>query len=247
MFKPTGEYPQHLPDPRRALLQRKGRLQQIMRQRNLHYEPYASAKTLAKVISYADKGLLDYNKYDKETLRQFLRQRRLPYQTFAGVIAHRNTLCKADASRTFTRFLELPAEIRSEIYEYAMMDPWDAPRWCSRNLEPSLAAVSRKTRQEALPIFYRTTTFRIARGAWWLGRDRSVISLMHRFEFQLEACKMEMVLRVGTGFTLHMTEADDSGVRTKAAFAARLRDLCDRVGIGNLSHADLSWLAATTA
>ena len=79
------------------------------------------------------------------------------------------------APRTRTHITKLPAELRLQIYEYALAREEDHPFACSGNptgdfrsdyssiIRPSpmppLLRVNRQIRAEALPVFYSQTTF----------------------------------------------------------------------------------------
>jgi len=64
--------------------------------------------------------------------------------------------------------LELPAELRDAIYEFALtsskatvtfrLDPWQRDTY-SQALQPPLTRVSRQLRQETLPVYYGSNTF----------------------------------------------------------------------------------------
>lgn len=69
----------------------------------------------------------------------------------------------SDSKPTFSRFLDLPPEIRERIYELRYLDDirlLDIPSYnISEIKEPSLTRVSKLVRKEALPIFYSTYCF----------------------------------------------------------------------------------------
>jgi hypothetical protein len=71
-------------------------------------------------------------------------------------------LLEADEDRTFTRFSELPPEIRLMVYEHYMCElgnDHDGRRMLSSPSHPPLARLNRTLRQEVLPLFYETFMF----------------------------------------------------------------------------------------
>lgn len=64
-----------------------------------------------------------------------------------------DTVRKADKNPKFSRFLDLPAELRNEIYKLAIadLDPKRLPR--VRPASPKICRVSKQIRSESLPLF----------------------------------------------------------------------------------------------
>lgn len=68
-----------------------------------------------------------------------------------------------------TELLDLPAELRNNIWEYALSDPepirltWSMVSGLSRVKQPALTAVSRQVRTESLAIFYHSNVFQAIR------------------------------------------------------------------------------------
>ena len=61
---------------------------------------------------------------------------------------------------TFPRFLELPAELRNNIYEHAVAD--HKTQALTRPQQPAICRASRQLRHESLGLFYFTQTFVIS-------------------------------------------------------------------------------------
>lgn len=67
-------------------------------------------------------------------------------------------LDERDDTRTFTKFLDLPAELRNCIYEFYMVD---FPSTLRLPTTPPLARTNRKIREDVLPLFYSSHEFEI--------------------------------------------------------------------------------------
>jgi hypothetical protein len=67
-----------------------------------------------------------------------------------------HTLRKADENPSFSRFSDLPPELRNEIYKYAIADlsPKREPRM--RPASPEICRVNKQTRRESLPLFFNS-------------------------------------------------------------------------------------------
>lgn len=107
-----------------------------------------------------ERGLLDYGNCSVNELKDFILSRRIklpfgkfPRATFTYVLE------KADEERTFNRFLELPRELRDNIYgKY-----FDAlPVLPLKRHQPPLTLVSSLIRKESLPLYYSNCTFTFA-------------------------------------------------------------------------------------
>lgn len=68
-----------------------------------------------------------------------------------------DTLRKADENPEFSRFSDLPAELRNDIYKLAIADlnPEGLP--LVRPASPNICRVSKQTRSESLPLFLHST------------------------------------------------------------------------------------------
>ncbi|KAK3649143.1 hypothetical protein LTR56_006982 [Elasticomyces elasticus] len=93
---------------------------------------------------------------------------------------HQHTLELYKMSEAFSRFLDLPAELRVRIYEFALVDTIFVGETfvnsaTERSRYPSLLATSKQFNNEATPHFYKCSTFRVSfsRGRFegrWLRR-----------------------------------------------------------------------------
>ena len=115
---------------------------------------------LRESLQRADRGLLSYVKRSNDELRGLLSQRGIPNDFESGGRGSRAELIAklecADYSRRFERFMNLPPELRTRVYDYyfAYFDkPLHTP------VQPPLTLVCSQIRKEALPLFYATCTF----------------------------------------------------------------------------------------
>lgn len=68
----------------------------------------------------------------------------------------RDTLRKADRKARFSRFVDLPAELRNRIYEFALVDVFDYNEGRRvRPPTPAISFVNHQLRDETLPLFFR--------------------------------------------------------------------------------------------
>ncbi|KAK3722723.1 hypothetical protein LTR37_002294 [Vermiconidia calcicola] len=103
-----------------------------------------------------------YDKIPPGVLQKFIQQRGLKEVLLMG-LSEKNralvvTLEDADDQPKFHRFMDLPAELRSRIYDYYTAS---FPQVLRMPTQPPLARVSRQMRQEVLPVFYSRQTFTI--------------------------------------------------------------------------------------
>jgi hypothetical protein len=107
------------------------------------------------------RGLLCYEGLPYRELRHFASQRALAVSTEATVSfkALKGLLEKADDDVTFERFSELPPELRQNVF----LHYFDSlvVRKVRYKQQPPIALVSRKLREESLPLFYERCEFTI--------------------------------------------------------------------------------------
>ena len=126
---------------------------------------YSVGKNVTKtrvieLINRMQRGLMSYDACTTSELQMFIRDRGLS-QPSAMMPRSKAKLMdileKEDESPTFTRLMDLPAELRVRIYSlyYKGFSRAITPR------EPPLAQVSRQVRTEALPLFYSTCIFKL--------------------------------------------------------------------------------------
>lgn len=130
------------------------------------YKPRSDLSTydLVQLLRHHWCGHLSYGKCTEGELKRFIHDRGLRHCTtkkrgrnsLSRLVEH---LVKADKERTFTRFADLPPELRVRIYEIYVVqftaDPVEKPK------DPPLTRASHMLREECLPIFYRLCTVRI--------------------------------------------------------------------------------------
>ena len=117
-----------------------------------------------------DLGLLNYHACYTDELRRFVRDRQIETATTVHSTLI-EALERADETLNFTRYLDLPPELRSFVYELYVAEFPCALGPCS---QPPLAKTCKIIRKEMLPIFYRTVKleleldFRIKPESWCL-------------------------------------------------------------------------------
>lgn len=119
---------------------------------------------------HSDRGRIVYEHEAMrvEELLRFIRDRGLKTPRFArpnSNIEHpphvEKQICvkfleAADKDRTFSRFADLPPELRERIYKFYLSE---FPKKLKCPTQPPLARSCRLLRHEALPLFYKSTTF----------------------------------------------------------------------------------------
>lgn len=107
-----------------------------------------------------ERGLLNYLDCSIQELKNFILSRRikLPFSKVPRV-SFTYVLEKADEERTFSRFLDLPRELRDDIYAKY----FDAlPVLPLKRHQPPLTQVSSLIRKESLSLYYSNCTFTFA-------------------------------------------------------------------------------------
>jgi hypothetical protein len=107
------------------------------------------------------RGLTSYEGFSARELKSFITQRALSIDlgkkpTVPGL---RKLLEKADDDATFDRFLDLPPEIRQQIFTHYFDSLNDSYNHSPKEGQPPIALACRQTRQEALPLFYSRCRF----------------------------------------------------------------------------------------
>lgn len=115
---------------------------------------------IVDAIGRYHRGLMSYEGRSVNELQTFCKARGLPTKaTTASGLAR--ALEKADDLATFSRFFNLPAEIRNVIYElhFDGFEPF-----MEKFVQPPLTLASKQLRSEALPLFYDCATFGLTAG-----------------------------------------------------------------------------------
>lgn len=173
----------------------------------LGYKPRSGLSTydLVQLLRHHWSGHLCYDKCSDEELQRFIRDRGLRCtrkktgrNARSRLVDH---LISADTRRSFTRFSELPAELRVHVYQFYVAEftpfPFDKTR------DPPLTHTSRMLRNECLPIFYRSCTFRIRIKQ---SRHSAGMRLQNGHSFILRALpkpKLEMIRKLAITFPEH--------------------------------------------
>ena len=114
---------------------------------------------LARLTLHHNSGYVNYFTCTDEELQKFVVDRGM--QDTARRTPNRKGLIKkllnADKNPSFTLCLDLPAELRNQVYDFYTESLTTEPVHCP--IDPPLARASRLLRAESLPIFYKTCTF----------------------------------------------------------------------------------------
>jgi hypothetical protein len=135
----------------------------------------ANKKTLMDAVGRCQRGLLSYEKSSADELRGFCLARKLssPSERMQDlqVPCLVDMLEKADdkVEGTFSRFMELPAELRNRIYELHFRDYDEIP---TEHNPPPITQVY----EESLPLFYKCVTF-----TWDLSLHTDFVIYEHTF------------------------------------------------------------------
>lgn len=101
-----------------------------------------------------ERGLVDYDRYDVKDLKVFASGRGLTgVPKRASKTTLKQILDEADDNMVFSRFMDLPPELRLTIYNLHLNS--FSLRTPARAAQPPITKVSRSIRQETLPLFYR--------------------------------------------------------------------------------------------
>lgn len=131
-------------------------LKDFLDARDYQYALSASKTELVKAVGRCQRGLLSYRKCSTDELRAFCHVRALSIPARSTKVARLSSVLEAaDEEATFTRFLDLPVELRVKVYELHFRD---FDRITRRHRQPPITLVP-QIRTEALPLFYGCVTF----------------------------------------------------------------------------------------
>lgn len=133
-----------------------------------------------------DRGLVEYRKCGVRELKRFVKARNLNLPHSGRVKTRRlvAALEKADDEIRFTKFFELPAEVRNMIYYEYFDDLEDLPRLPH---QPPLTLASSALRAESLPLYYYHCAFTL-----------SFITNFDSYEVELEDAPMQTYISKAT-------------------------------------------------
>ncbi|KAF2766410.1 hypothetical protein EJ03DRAFT_178933 [Teratosphaeria nubilosa] len=119
-------------------------------------------KDLVAMMQSKDCGPMCYDQCTHKELVKFAASRRIDISATKETTTNRRriirTLVQADVERTFDRFMDLPPELRSRVYDYYLLGFAKVLHLPS---QPPFARVHPTLRSELLPKFYRSKTFRL--------------------------------------------------------------------------------------
>jgi hypothetical protein len=132
----------------------------------------------------APEWLLDYDRCSLEELRAFIEQRTGAAVNERGILAAH--LRKLDHTRKFPRFMELPPELRIDVYETLLVDdrPRDQKGWLIDDrddckLYTAVLRTSKQVYAEARPVLYNKNKFSVMIGYTWKGSRPGPAPLGH--------------------------------------------------------------------
>lgn len=142
-------------------------LKSILKAKNYSTTAGCKKPYLRQCVERVEKGLMQYKRYTTKDLHQFLQDRNVLPGSDDWNISRAEViklLEVADNNLHFVRFMDLPTEIRSMVYDYAIntntiagIDRPDKPLLMPDL--PALSQVSRLVRMECLDLFYKTARF----------------------------------------------------------------------------------------
>lgn len=136
-------------------------LKHLSKQRGILLPPLCTQEDLVRMFKQQDLHHQPYLKYTVKDLTMFVETRGIESLVPKPRLkrAFISVLTEADANWTF-RFLDLPPELRTMIYEFAMVaEPASNHH---RSKPPALTRVSRLVRRESIPIFYKDAPLLVA-------------------------------------------------------------------------------------
>lgn len=132
-----------------------------LRQHGYKVPSSANKKTLVESNARCQQGFLSYHGCQPKELMVFCAQRHIeiPDGRKAKKAQLVHALQAADEKKDFPRFMELPPELRVQIYTdyFSSLGSLDQP------VHPPISKVSRLLRQESLPLFYAKSRFPVYR------------------------------------------------------------------------------------
>lgn len=134
----------------------------LERLKSKHYNHDSKNRERIEILYVrCQRGLISYEGFSARELKSFFTQRALPLDlskkpTVPGLL---RLLEKADDDATFDRFLDLPPEIRQQIFILYFDSLDDSGRQSQKGGQPPITLACRQTRQEALPLFYSQCWF----------------------------------------------------------------------------------------
>lgn len=122
-----------------------------------------------EAMSRCKRGLLSYRRFAARELRAFCTARHLQSRA-TTVHGLARVLEKADEQAVFSKFMDLPPEIRCIIYEFYFFWLEDIP---IPHRQPPLTIASSQVRTESLPLFYQVGSFNCRWHTYTLEADLS--------------------------------------------------------------------------
>lgn len=135
-------------------------------------------------LTQAPEWLLDYDRCSLEELRAFIENRTGAAVNEREILAAH--LRRMDQNKTFPRFMELPPELRINVYEALMFDnrARDEKGWLKDErdtctLHTAVLRTSKEVYSEARPLLYDRNKFNVMIGYTWKGSRPSSAQLGH--------------------------------------------------------------------
>lgn len=145
-------------------------LRQNLNDAFFHFKSSANRTRLIELVARSERRLLSYEACSANELKSFCLQRRLQIGEEKGNVRLVQLLEAADDQRTFEGFLDLPPELRNQIYSMHFEDFEDL----ERPTPPPVTLANRQLRRESLILFYKTCRFSILSQYEYDRQDREV-------------------------------------------------------------------------
>ena len=140
-----------------------GKIEMKNQLQHLRYKvpSFATKSRLTEALTRQWRGLLSYDGCTLRELKRFCAQRAIRVSHDCRLTKARlaEALEAADGETEFSRFMDLPPELRVLVYTlyFSSLPELEQP------VEPTISKVSRTTRKESLPVFFKTCTFVVHR------------------------------------------------------------------------------------
>lgn len=135
-------------------------LKSLLQQRGVSLRNVRTREDAIVRLQKADTQPVVYEAFNNKQLNEFMQQRVLSRNKLTGKGGDSVIVLEgADKHLEFSRFLDLPPELRNHIYEYAFTNETPFSEALCRPRQPAITRVCRTLRAECLELFYASQTF----------------------------------------------------------------------------------------